>query len=72
MVIFVKNNVIKKKRKEKLTKTLKFNTALECSLKKHFNLSPFNSKRPKIEKTACLKTNKTTTTTIEIFIEIKP
>lgn len=38
---------------------------------KHFNLRPFNSKRPKIEKTACLKTNKTTTTTIEIFIEIK-
>lgn len=38
MVIFVKNNVIKKKRKEKLTKTLKFNTALECSLK---NISTF-------------------------------
>lgn len=37
---------------------------------KHFNLRPFNSKRPKIEKTACLKTNETTT--IEIFIEIQP
>lgn len=38
---------------------------------KHFNLRPFNSKHPKIEKTACLKTNKTTTT-IEIFLEMKP
>lgn len=37
---------------------------------KHFNLRPFNSKRPNIEKTACLKTNKTTT--IETFVEIKP